>query len=279
MARSSTGSRSRQRLDPGDAAVADTALEFFTATDMDYAFGGSGSQRSSIPRPRRSSTRAAPGVCRARPVAPSRRVVRQPLRLPLGRQLRRSPRTAPAERRGRARGAGMGRRATSRYAALRTLRRIDAVTSEFPPRHRSRTWANAPRHAGLSCSIREARRELLTVSRPDGWAMHLVLLPSPSRRSSKRAAFIVSNSSTATRPSGMTASTASGPAAAGRPQPAGPDHLAGNHPYAVSGSDDPSNSKCLLVAERTLPSPMRLRSRRGVLRQALRLGQAPAHGC
>jgi len=35
----------------------------------------------------------------------------------------------------------------------------------------------------------------------------------------------------------------------------GPDHLAGQHPYAVSGSDDPSNSKCLLVAEKNLAYP------------------------
>jgi|GEM_PF-6562162 len=30
----------------------------------------------------------------------------------------------------------------------------------------------------------------------------------------------------------------------------GPDHLGGQNAYAVSGSDDPSNSKCLLVAEK-----------------------------
>ena len=35
----------------------------------------------------------------------------------------------------------------------------------------------------------------------------------------------------------------------------GPDHLGGQHPYAVSGSDDPSNSKCLLVAEKNVAFP------------------------
>ena len=45
-----------------------------------------------------------------------------------------------------------------------------------------------------------------------------------------------------------------------RRQPAGknllgPDHLGGQHPYAVSGSDDPSNSKCLLVAEKNVAFP------------------------
>ena len=35
----------------------------------------------------------------------------------------------------------------------------------------------------------------------------------------------------------------------------GPDHLAGQPPYAVSGSDDPSNSKCLLVAEKNVAFP------------------------
>lgn len=35
----------------------------------------------------------------------------------------------------------------------------------------------------------------------------------------------------------------------------GPDHLAGQHPYAVSGSDDPSNGKCLLVAEKNVAYP------------------------
>lgn len=35
----------------------------------------------------------------------------------------------------------------------------------------------------------------------------------------------------------------------------GPDHLADQHPYAVSGSDDPSNSKSLLVAEKNVAYP------------------------
>ena len=35
----------------------------------------------------------------------------------------------------------------------------------------------------------------------------------------------------------------------------GPDHLAGQAPYAVSGSDDPSNGKCLLVAEKNVAFP------------------------
>jgi len=35
----------------------------------------------------------------------------------------------------------------------------------------------------------------------------------------------------------------------------GPDHLAGQHPYAVGGSDDPSNGKCLLVAEKNVVYP------------------------
>ena len=35
----------------------------------------------------------------------------------------------------------------------------------------------------------------------------------------------------------------------------GPDHLGGQPPYAVSGSDDPSNSKCLLVAEKNVAYP------------------------
>ncbi len=45
-----------------------------------------------------------------------------------------------------------------------------------------------------------------------------------------------------------------------RRQPAGrnllgPEHTGGQHPYAVSGSDDPSNSKCLLVAEKNVAYP------------------------
>jgi len=35
----------------------------------------------------------------------------------------------------------------------------------------------------------------------------------------------------------------------------GPDHLCGQPPYAVSGSDDPCNSKCLLVAEKNVAFP------------------------
>jgi hypothetical protein len=35
----------------------------------------------------------------------------------------------------------------------------------------------------------------------------------------------------------------------------GPDHLGGQHPYAVSGSDDPSNCKSLLVAEKNVAYP------------------------
>ncbi len=45
-----------------------------------------------------------------------------------------------------------------------------------------------------------------------------------------------------------------------RRQPAGrnllgPDNPGGQHPYAVSGSDDPANSKCLLVAEKNVVYP------------------------
>jgi len=35
----------------------------------------------------------------------------------------------------------------------------------------------------------------------------------------------------------------------------GPDHLGGQHPYAVSGSDDPSNGKALLLAEKNVAFP------------------------
>jgi hypothetical protein len=35
----------------------------------------------------------------------------------------------------------------------------------------------------------------------------------------------------------------------------GPDHLGGQHPYAVSGSDDPSNGKSLLLAEKNVAFP------------------------
>jgi hypothetical protein len=35
----------------------------------------------------------------------------------------------------------------------------------------------------------------------------------------------------------------------------GPDNLGGQHPYAVSGSDDPSNGKCLFLAEKNVAYP------------------------
>ncbi|NQT85902.1 hypothetical protein HQ560_04010 [bacterium] len=35
----------------------------------------------------------------------------------------------------------------------------------------------------------------------------------------------------------------------------GPDNLGGQHPYAVSGSDDPSNSKCIYLAEKNVAYP------------------------
>lgn len=35
----------------------------------------------------------------------------------------------------------------------------------------------------------------------------------------------------------------------------GPDNLGGQHPYAVSGSDDPSNCKCLYLAEKNVAYP------------------------
>jgi len=37
----------------------------------------------------------------------------------------------------------------------------------------------------------------------------------------------------------------------------GPDNLGGQHPYAVSGSDDPSNSKCLYLSEKSVVYPDR----------------------
>lgn len=35
----------------------------------------------------------------------------------------------------------------------------------------------------------------------------------------------------------------------------GPDHLGGQYPYCVAGSDDPSNSKCLFLAEKNVAYP------------------------
>jgi len=143
--------------------------------------------------------------------------------------------------------------------ALRTRHRIEAVVAEFPDQTQVEHVAEKAKDVHLY-RVKFARlgENLLTVRYGDGREMYLEFFVTQPLETliRKRAAFI-----------------------AGRQQhrdPAkwcnglfslwdvrmpegrgllGPDNLGGQHPYAVSGSDDPSNSKCMFLSEKNVAYP------------------------
>jgi hypothetical protein len=240
----------------------DTALEFFTATDMDYAHGrerftvfvhskaaAEQDQRGTWRQPR-TSRFLRPGEASASRFAfrwaDSYEDVRELLCQYGGVDVQVAP------------GMVVPRDLTA-LLALRATRKIEGIGSEFP----ADTKVEYLGERGTSAHIYRVKfsklgENLLTVRGAGGWTMPLEFFVTEPLETliKKRAAFIVKNQQhrdPAKWYDGLYSLW-------DRRQPAGrnllgPDHLAGQHPYAVSGSDDPANGKCLLVAEKNAAFP------------------------
>ena len=242
--------------------VKGTSLEFFTATDMDY---GSGKERFSVfvhskataEMDKRGSWRQArtsrvlqPGEAAAYSFAfrfaDSYEGVRDLLYRNGGVDVQVAP------------GMVVPRDLTS-MVALRTRQKIDRIAPEFP----TDTKVDDLGERGADTHVYRVKfnklgENLLTVHGAGGWSMPLEFFVTEPLETliKKRAAFIVKNQQHCD-PSKWYDGLFS---LWDRRQPEGrnllgPDNLAGQHPYAVSGSDDPSNSKCLLVAEKNVAFP------------------------
>jgi len=240
----------------------DTALEYFTATDMDYAHGrerftvfvhsqaaAEQDDRGTWRQPR-TSRLLRPGEAFASRFAfrwaDSYEGVRELLRQHGGVDVQVVP------------GMVVPRDLTA-LLALRTTREIQDIVPEFP----SDTRVEYLGQRGTDVRLYRVRfsrlgENRLTVRAAGGWAMPLEFFVTEPLETliKKRAAFIVKNQQhrdPAKWYDGLYSLW-------DRRQPAGrnllgPDHLAGQPPYAVSGSDDPANSKCLLVAEKNAAFP------------------------
>ena len=143
---------------------------------------------------------------------------------------------------------------------LQSQHNVERVEAEFPERRRrSSGSANGSRgRRGFRVKFGRLGENRLTVHYADNRTLPLEFFVTEPLETliKKRAAFIVQNQQHRD-PSKWYDGLFS---LWDRRQPAGqnllgPDHLAGQHPYAVSGSDDPSNSKCLLVAEKNVAFP------------------------
>ena len=240
----------------------DTALEFFTATAMDYAHGrerftvfvhskaaAEQDQRGTWRQPR-TSRFLRPGEAFTSRFAfgwaDSYEDVRELLRQNGGVDVHVAP------------GMVVPRDLTA-LLALRTPRKIEGIGSEFPADTQVEYLGERGTNAHLyRVKFSKLGENLLTVRGAGGWAVPLEFFVTEPLETliNKRAAFIVKNQQhrdPAKWYDGLYSLW-------DRRQPAGrnllgPDHLAGQHPYAVSGSDDPANSKCLLVAEKNAAFP------------------------
>ncbi|MDQ1257392.1 MAG: hypothetical protein QG656_1996 [Candidatus Hydrogenedentes bacterium] len=143
--------------------------------------------------------------------------------------------------------------------ALRTIHPIDSVDAEFPTQTIIEPLSKRAPDASLyRVKFNRLGENLVTVNYAGGRSMTLEFFVTEPLDIliKKRAAFIVKNQQhrdpakwydglyslwDRRLPEGQNL--------------LGPDNLAGQHPYAVSGSDDPSNSKCLLVAEKNIVFP------------------------
>lgn len=143
--------------------------------------------------------------------------------------------------------------------ALTTTRPIEKIIAEFPRDTSVETLAGSVPDTRLyRIRFKRLGENILTVHHGNGRAMPLEFFVTEPLATlvKKRAAFIVKNQQHRD-PSKWYDGLYS---LWDRRQPAGknllgPDHLAGQPPYAVSGSDDPSNGKCLLVAEKNVAFP------------------------
>lgn len=239
-----------------------TALEFFTATDMDYAHGrerftvfvhskaaAEQDQRGTWRQPRTSRLLRSGEAFVSRFVfrwADSYEDVRELLCHNGGVDVHVAP------------GMVVPRDLTA-LLALRTTRMIEGIGPEFP----ADTKVEYLGERGTNTHLHQVKfsklgENLLTVRGPGGWTMPLEFFVTEPLETliKKRAAFIVKNQQHRDPDKWYDGLYSLWD----RRQPAGrsllgPDHLAGQHSYAVSGSDDPANSKCLLVAEKNAAFP------------------------
>ena len=226
------------------------------------ASAGSGSPCSSTPKPPRNRTSAAPGASRA-PAAFSSRARNPPAASrSAGRTATRACASCCAKTAAwmcRWRPAWSCRATLTALLALRTTRKIESIGPEFPADTKVEYLGERGTNTHLyRVKFSKLGENLLTVRGAGGWTMPLEFFVTEPLETliKKRAAFIVKNQQH--RDPGKWYDGLY--SLWDRRQPAGrnllgPDHLAGQHPYAVSGSDDPSNSKCLLVAEKNVAFP------------------------
>ncbi|MCX6875644.1 MAG: DUF5695 domain-containing protein [Verrucomicrobia bacterium] len=240
----------------------DTHLEFFTADGMDYAFGKERftafvHSKASAEADPRGTWRQAPTSRTLQPDeearyafglhwADSYQAVRAVLRQHGGIDVQVAP------------GMVVPRDQTVRVA-LGTGHPIGKIEAEFPAQTTIRPLARSADGTPIyQVGFSRLGENRLTVSYGGGRTLPLEFFVTESLETlvRKRAAFIVRHQQhrdPAKWYDGLYSLW-------DRRQPAGsnllgPEHLAGQPPYAVSGSDDPSNSKCLLVAEKNVAFP------------------------
>lgn len=242
--------------------AAGTALEYFTATDMDYAWGRErftvyAHSKAAADLESRGSWRQARTSRMLRPGegaayrfdlrwARSHEGVRELLRQHGGVDVHVAP------------GLVLPRDLEARLA-LRTGRALGVPVPEFPDRTTIEEIGRpAPDTIVYRLRFRRLGENRITVRGADGWEMPVEFFVTEPLEVliRKRADFVVRNQQhrdPAKWYDGLFSLW-------DRRQPEGrnllgPDHPAGQHPYAVSGSDDPSNGKSLLVAEKNVAHP------------------------
>lgn len=240
----------------------DVSLEFFTATGMDYAFGRE--QYAVFVHSKATAEQEQAGTWRlprtSRVVEPGETVsyrfafhwadsyegVREVLCRNGGFDIYVAP------------GMVIPRDLTAKIA-LRTGQKIEALQAEFP----AKTKVKYLGERGPDTHLYQVRfsklgENLLWVRGPGGRSLALEFFVTEPLETlvSKRAAFIVKNQ----QYRGISKwydglfSLWDRRQAEGQ-NLLGPDNLRGQHPYAVSGSDDPCNGKSLLVAEKNAAFP------------------------
>ncbi len=240
----------------------DTHLEYFTAEGMDYAFGRE--RFSAFIRSRAAADEDPRGTWRqsqtGQKLQPGEKVCYtfrfhwadsyQAVRDILYRNDGIDVHVVP--------GMVIPRNLAARFA-LRTRHTIDDIQAEFPQETtiQSVGTTNSDTHV-FRVEFKRLGENLLTVHYGSGRSMPLEFFVTEPLETllKKRAAFIVQNQQhrkSAKWYDGLY-SLWDRRQDDGR-NLLGPDHLAEQHPYAVSGSDDPSNGKCLLVAEKNVAYP------------------------
>jgi hypothetical protein len=238
------------------------SLEYFTATDMDYAFGrerysvfvhstatAETDRRGSWRQPRTSRI-LAPGATATYEFVfhwvDSYEGVREVLYRNGGFDIYVAP------------GMVIPRDLTARIA-LRTSQHIEAIQPEFPSRTKVKKLARRGQDTHFfEVQFTKLGENVLWVRSPGNRAMPLEFFVTEPLETlvKKRASFIVRNQQHRD-PTKWYDGLFSlwDRRKAPNQNLLGPDHLGGQHPYAVSGSDDPSNGKPLLVAEKNVAFP------------------------